>query len=81
MYSNERTFSIELTSRGSLRSFMIGEDPKGVLIEGSIGTLQELNLLEELILEVIGTYGTLRLDMGRGELEAAFIIVKETSKK
>jgi hypothetical protein len=67
--TNERTFSIELTSRGSLRSIAFGDDSKGVLIEGNIGVLQDVNLLEELILEVSGARGTLRLDLGIGELE------------
>jgi hypothetical protein len=76
MFSNECTFSIELTSRRSLNSITFGKDIEGVLIDGNIGAIQAVYLHEEMILEITGTRGTLRLDIGREELEAALKTVE-----
>jgi hypothetical protein len=42
---------------------------EGTLIEGSIGNLIEATFTEDVILEVKGTKGTLRLDLQAKELK------------
>ena len=64
----ERMFTIELRSKKDLKSASLDDDEK-VLIEGSIGTLIRAQFLEDLVLEVIGTNGELRMELAMGDLE------------
>jgi hypothetical protein len=41
---------------------------EGVLFEGFLGELEELGMVEEVILELKGANGTLRIDLDEGEL-------------
>lgn len=65
---NERIFTIELKSKGDVTNVAVGRDEK-VLIEGSIGSLTRARFLEDLILEVIGSNGELRIDLAMKDLE------------
>jgi len=58
----ERMFSIELKSKGDVKNVYLDGDEK-VLIEGSIGSLIRAQFLEDLVLEVIGSNGELRIDL------------------
>jgi hypothetical protein len=63
----ERVFSIELRSRGDLRNASFENDHK-VSIEGSLGTLKQARFVDGIVLEVIGSKGELRVDLGAGDL-------------
>ncbi len=66
----EHTFSIEMGSKRSLKNIKLTEAAQdSVLIEGSLGELEEVKLHEDVMLEVRGANGTLRLDVNREELE------------
>ena len=79
MKERENTFSIEMESKNSLKNIKISEGTQdSVLIEGSLGTLQEVVLHEDALLEVSGTQGTLRIDMNRQALEGC--LKKKVSK-
>ena len=65
----EHSFSIEMDSRDSLSNVSLSDKPiEGVLIQGELGGLVELTLLEDVTLEVRGVKGTLRLDISREEI-------------
>jgi hypothetical protein len=64
---DERMFSIELISKGDVKNISLDGDEK-VLIEGSIGSLIHARFLDDIVLEVIGTNGELRVDLGVDEL-------------
>ena len=65
----EHAFSIELTSREHFKSIRLGNEGKDqVFVEGFLGELLELKLVEESMLEVTGTNGTFRLDVSWKEL-------------
>lgn len=66
--NDERMFSIELESKGDVKSVCLDGDEK-VLIEGSIGSLKQAQFLEDLVLEVIGSNGVLRMDLAMKDLE------------
>ncbi|MBI2127258.1 MAG: hypothetical protein HYU02_08130 [Thaumarchaeota archaeon] len=67
---NEHAFSIELRSRENLKSVRLGDNRhEQVFIEGFLGQLLELNLVERSMLEVKGVNGTLRLDIDEIELK------------
>jgi hypothetical protein len=66
----ERSFAVDLNSRRALRSVTLGTSPrKGVLFEGTLGTLKSLSFPEGMVLEVVGSEGTLQVDLSRGELQ------------
>jgi hypothetical protein len=75
---DERMFIIELKSKGDVKSVSLDGDEK-VLIEGSIGSLKRAQFLEDLVLEVIGSNGVLRMDLAMKDLEHS--IKSEESKK
>ena len=67
----ERIFSIELKSKHQIKNMTMTEGQKeSTLIEGTIGNLIEATFTEGIILEVIATKGTLRLDLQTNEIKA-----------
>jgi hypothetical protein len=50
--------------------------PENVLLEGTIGTLQRAEFAEDLILEVIGDKGVLRINLCQEEIKK-----KQTQEK
>jgi hypothetical protein len=65
----EHSFSIEMDRRDSLSNVSLSDKPiEGVLVQGELGELVELTLLEDVTLEVRGVKGTLRLDISREEI-------------
>jgi hypothetical protein len=70
--NRERSFSIELKSITHLKSMaMTSATTQGVLIEGVLGELQQAHFAEGIILEVVGSCGILRVDLGEGEIKTA----------
>ncbi len=68
--SLERTFSVEMTSKAYIKNLLISnESHSRVLVEGNLGKLQEVLLVEGDVLEIIGTNGVLRIDLTESELE------------
>jgi hypothetical protein len=64
----ERGFSVEMTSKEHVRSLIVSDEFQGkVLFEGTLGELQELRMVEEIVLQVKGTKGTLRIDLEEDE--------------
>jgi hypothetical protein len=66
---NERFFSIELKSGLNLKNVTLTNDgQQNVLIEGSIGELQRAEFSEDIILEVVGDKGVLRINLAFDEI-------------
>jgi hypothetical protein len=65
----ERSFSIELRSRGDLKNVSLadGSDDR-VLVEGSLGELVRAAFAEGVVLEVIGRNGVLRMDLAQADI-------------
>ena len=65
----ERVFSVELQSKKHLKSFSLTNGTtNSVLLEGKIGELVQATFKENVILEVVGKNGTLRVDLEEGEI-------------
>jgi hypothetical protein len=65
----KHAFSIEMRAREHLKKITVSSSAhEGILIEGYLGELEELGLVEDVILEVKGANGTLRIDLSRQEL-------------
>jgi len=66
---NERFFSIELKSGVNLKNVTLtNEGQKNVLIEGNIGELQRAEFSEDIILEIVGDKGVLRINLSLDEI-------------
>jgi hypothetical protein len=66
-------FSIELKSKEFLRNVMISNRTgETVLVEGFLGELEELSLIEGAMLELRGSNGVLRIDIKEDELKKLF---------
>lgn len=66
----ERVFSIELESREDLKNITLADNrSERVTIEGTIGELTNARFEEDVILEVTGTKGVLRIDLGVDEIK------------
>jgi hypothetical protein len=62
-------FSIELKSKDYLSRLAMPNGPEDkVLIEGLLGELENVCFVEGLMLEISGSYGSLRIDFAKEEL-------------
>jgi hypothetical protein len=64
-------FSLELNSREHIRQVSMPSGPGDrMLIQGYLGELEAVGLVEGLMLEIKGTYGVLSVDIREEELRA-----------
>ena len=62
-------FSIQLKSKDQLKIVALPLDEEGnVLIEGFLGKLESLGIIEGVMLEINGANGSLRMDFAEEEL-------------
>lgn len=65
----EHAFSIEMKSKEFLRHISMSDKAQDtVLIEGFLGELEEIDIVEGSMLEVRGANGVLRMDLRKEEL-------------
>lgn len=63
-------FAVELCSKDQLKRFHIHNEPSNsILIEGFLGELREVTLVEGLMLEVKGSNGVIRIEMTEEQLK------------
>jgi hypothetical protein len=80
--TNQRFFSVELISKKDLKNLTLTNGSlERVLIEGSIGELVQAVFEEDEILEVVGTKGTLRINLKESELKKPQNPPQTTSKE
>jgi hypothetical protein len=78
----EHTFSIEMKSKNTLNHISLSDrSVEPVLIQGELGRLEGVYLLEDVTLEVRGVKGTLRLDISKEELEIFLSAQEEKGEK
>lgn len=69
----DRGFTAEISSKKYVKNISISNEAHDrVLFEGVIGELEELYMVEDKVLEIKGTEGTLRIDISREELARIF---------
>jgi hypothetical protein len=67
---SKHCFSVELKSKEFLRNLMISNRTgETVLLEGFLGELEEVSLVEGGLLEVRGSNGVLRMDVNEEDLK------------
>ena len=65
----KHAFSLEMKSKDHVNQILLsskGRNP--VLFEGFLGKLRKLSLVEDLMLEIKGKNGVIRIDMTKDEL-------------
>lgn len=67
-------FSIELKSKEFVKNLSIPNEGGKVVIEGYLGKMKGLKIVEDVLLEIEGDYGSIFLDFD--ELEIAKMIPK-----
>ena len=66
---NERSFSVQLKSKDHVTNMSMSEKSgEAVLLEGVLGELEGLEVLDETVLRIAGTNGTLMIDLTEDEL-------------
>jgi hypothetical protein len=69
---DERSFSIELKTKQNLKNVTLtSEQAKNILIEGTLGRLENAGFVSEDILEVVGSMGVLRVNVAKSEITEA----------
>ena len=59
---------MEMASKEHVRSLIVSDESQcKVLFEGNLGELQALEMVEEIVLQMKGANGTLRIDLEEGE--------------
>jgi len=67
----ERFFSVELKSKADLKTVTLANGSHDhILVEGTIGELVQAMFVEDIILEIIGKKGTLRINLKAEELKS-----------
>jgi hypothetical protein len=69
----DRGFTAEISSKKYVKNISISNEAHDrVLFEGVIGELEELYMVDDKVLEIKGTEGTLRIDITKQELARIF---------
>ena len=68
----ERFFSVDLKSKAHLKNVTLANGSTDcALIEGTLGELVQATFAEGVILEVVGTKGTFRMNLSQHEIREA----------
>ncbi len=66
----ERSFSIELKSKTNLKNITLNNNiQENAIVEGTIGELEHAGFVEDMVLEVVGGKGVLRIDISENEIK------------
>jgi len=66
----KRSFSIELKSKANVKNIILTKDSKeNAIVEGTIGKLEHAEFVEDMVLEVLGRKGVLRIDISENEIK------------
>jgi hypothetical protein len=69
----DRGFTAEISSKRYVKNVSISNEAHDrVLFEGVFGELQEVYMVDDRVLEIKGTEGTLRIDVTKEELAHIF---------
>jgi hypothetical protein len=79
--AEEHSFSIEMKSENCVRRMSFFDKENGhVFFEGFLGKLKNIVILEDVMLEIEGKNGVIKLDITRQEIEKG-LTLKQTNKQ
>jgi hypothetical protein len=65
------SFSVQMSNTTSISGLVVDRRKDGVFLEGELGSIEEIELIENRVLTIKGTNGTIRIDLTRDELQNA----------
>lgn len=74
------SFSVQMTKAKSVSGIAVNRKKDGVFLEGELGLILDIELIEGKVLTITGENGTIRIDITREELQHAFEPKKKTQK-
>jgi len=66
------SFSVEMTNAKSVSGITVNRKKDGVFLEGELGLIMDIELIEGKVLTITGENGTIRIDITEEELQHAF---------
>ena len=64
-----QNFSIEINSKMNIDKIILNDSNEGILFEGDLGVFRTLSLIEDTLLELQFSNGTLRLEIDESMLD------------
>ena len=61
----DHAFSVVMCSDEHVRNLYLKDESNGVLFEGFLGSLKDISFVEDLMLEIEGENGTIRIDVDK----------------
>jgi hypothetical protein len=72
------SFSVQMTNTKSVSGIAVNRKKDGVFLEGELGLILDVELIEDRVLTITGENGTIRIDISRDELVHALNPKKKT---
>ena len=72
------SFSVDMTNAKSVSGLAVNRKRDGVFLEGELGLILDIELIEGKVLTITGENGTIRIDITMEELQHAFKPRKKT---
>jgi len=66
------SFSVDMTKAKSVSGLAVNRKRDGVFLEGELGLILDIELIEGKVLTITGENGTIRIDITEEELQHAF---------
>lgn len=74
----EHSFSIEMRSKDALTTiFLMEKENSSFFLEGFLGKLKNISLVEDVMLEIEGKHGIIKLDLTSQEIKNCFCANKK----
>ena len=64
----KHSFSVEMTNAKSVSGLAVNRKKDGVFLEGELGLIEDIELIEGKVLTIMGENGTIRIDVSEEEL-------------
>ena len=63
-------FSVTMKSKKNIKSLIVSAKPNGkVIFDGNLGELEEMGIMDNLVLKIRGTEGTLLIDLCEDDIK------------
>ena len=64
----KHSFSVQMTNAKSISGLVINRKRDGVFLEGELGLIEDIELIEGKVLTIKGENGTIRIDISEEEI-------------
>ena len=64
----KHSFSVQMTNAKSISDLAVNKKKDGVFLEGELGLIEDIELIEGKVLTIKGENGTIRIDLSEEEI-------------